>query len=69
MYVCICKAVTESQIRQAVAEGARDLKQLRAATGCSSKCGCCLETAQAVLVDELRARGTFLRVVGTIDAA
>lgn len=43
MYVCLCKGVTDSQIRDAVnggAESFREVKnQLGAATGCG-KCAC-----------------------------
>ncbi|VUD52544.1 Bacterioferritin-associated ferredoxin [Thalassocella blandensis] len=43
MYVCLCKGVTDSQIREAVnggAESFREVKnQLGAATGCG-RCAC-----------------------------
>jgi bacterioferritin-associated ferredoxin len=49
MYVCICKAVTDSAIRQAVNEGARSLRDLSARTGCSTQCGRCVSMAREVL--------------------
>ena len=45
MYVCVCNAVTESDIRQAVERGVHNLKQLTRATGCSASCGRCVDTA------------------------
>ena len=49
MYVCICNAVTEKQIRKAIADGAETVAQLRdqlQVTGC---CGMCLDSVQACL--------------------
>ncbi len=53
MYICVCNAVTDSDIRSAVNGGVRNLKQLRKATGCSSTCGCCKELAVEVLEQAL----------------
>jgi bacterioferritin-associated ferredoxin len=49
MYVCICNAVTDSAIRQAVNEGARSLRDLSARTGCSTQCGRCVPVARDVM--------------------
>jgi len=49
MYVCICKAVTDSAIRQAVQAGARSLRDLSARTGCSTQCGRCVHVAREVM--------------------
>ena len=49
MYVCVCNAVTESEIQKAIAEGARSVNDLRErllVTGC---CGTCLPTVQEFL--------------------
>jgi len=53
MYICICNAVTDTDIRQAVDEGVRNLKQLRQATGCANTCGSCSEAATEVLQQAL----------------
>jgi bacterioferritin-associated ferredoxin len=53
MYVCICNAVTDSAIRQAVSEGARSLRDLSAQTGCSTQCGRCVHVARDVLDEAL----------------
>ena len=45
MYVCICNSVTDSDIRNAVDNGVRNMKQLRRTTGCGSSCGCCKDLA------------------------
>ena len=59
MYVCICNAVTDSDIRNAVGEGVVSMRQLRLSTGCGSTCGSCDEMADEILQQALtEARGT-----------
>ena len=53
MYICICNAVTESKIRQAVTDGARSLGDLTSRTGCSTQCGRCVGLAREVMDDAL----------------
>ena len=53
MYICVCNAVTDSDIRKAVDAGVHSLKQLRRATGCANGCGCCQQEAVAVLQQAL----------------
>ena len=66
MYICVCNAVTDSDIQEAVDGGVRNLKQLTRETGCSSSCGCCKEMALEVLqqaVTEKRQRAFSLPVL------
>ena len=49
MYVCLCKAVTDSDIHEAVNGGVRTMRQLARQTGCSSNCGRCAVTAAEIL--------------------
>ncbi len=51
MYVCICNAITESQIRSAAQRGVRDLSALQATLGVAAGCGTCRESAMDVLRD------------------
>ena len=51
MYVCICKSVTDKQIRRAAAKGADNLYELRERLGVAAGCGSCADTAQAILDD------------------
>ena len=53
MYVCVCNAVTDSDIREAADNGVHTLKQLRRKTGCGSTCGNCEEMAAEVLQQAL----------------
>ncbi len=49
MYVCLCKAVKDSDIVEAVNGGVRTMRQLARETGCSSNCGRCAVTAAEIL--------------------
>jgi bacterioferritin-associated ferredoxin len=51
MYVCICNAITDKQIRKAAKSGATDLWQLQAELGVASGCGSCMETASKILAE------------------
>jgi len=53
MYVCVCNAVTDSDIREAVGDGVRNLKHLKRTTGCGSTCGNCEEMVAEVLQQAL----------------
>lgn len=53
MYVCVCNAVTERQIRAAAREGATGLRDLSAQLGVASCCGCCAKLASEVLEQAL----------------
>ncbi|MFT6276087.1 MAG: bacterioferritin-associated ferredoxin, partial [Halioglobus sp.] len=41
MYVCICKGITDTQIRAAVEDGASSLREVRNTLGVASQCGKC----------------------------
>jgi bacterioferritin-associated ferredoxin len=41
MYICICKAVTDGQIREAINQGACTRKQLRECLSVGRDCGKC----------------------------
>lgn len=49
MYVCICNAVTERHIGQAVREGASTLRELRVRLGVAGECGRCASCARDCL--------------------
>jgi bacterioferritin-associated ferredoxin len=49
MYVCVCHAVTDRQIREAAQGGARTLKDLRRDLGVTRECGRCASCAQECL--------------------
>jgi bacterioferritin-associated ferredoxin len=51
MYVCICKGITDRDIRDAASRGARTLKDLRRDLGVASDCGKCAGCARDVLCE------------------
>ncbi|GAB4469466.1 MAG: hypothetical protein OHK0044_11510 [Burkholderiaceae bacterium] len=67
MYVCICHAVTDREIRAAVARGAARLDDLTLALGVGAGCGCCREAARA-LIDETLVQIEEPPVASSIDA-
>ena len=58
MYVCICNAVTESQIREAADAGVTNLWDLQAKLGVATNCGSCKETAASILGAKRQKRRT-----------
>lgn len=49
MYVCICNAVTDNQIRRARDAGIGGLHELGEHLGVGTNCGSCVELALAIL--------------------
>jgi len=49
MYICLCRGVTDSQIRQAVCQGAYSMRELRHCLGVASQCGRCGQCAKSLL--------------------
>ena len=54
MYVCICKSVTDKQLRRAAARGVDNLYELRESLGVSAGCGSCADMAEEILQDSQR---------------
>ncbi len=51
MYVCLCHAVTDREIRDKVAEGATSVEAVMGCTGAGTRCGGC-RPAIAALVQQ-----------------
>ena len=56
MYVCVCHAVTDKDIRKAVDRGARSLFDVQNELPIGSCCGRCEEVAQVVVDEHLSKR-------------
>lgn len=52
MYVCICNAITESQIIEARDSGLTNMRQITKHLGVGNCCGQCIESAQELLNDD-----------------
>lgn len=53
MYVCICNAVTERDIHQAVQQGISSVEQLSEVTSVSLVCGCCKSYAGQIIEEAM----------------
>ena len=51
MIVCVCRKVSDRQIRQAAADGAHSLECLQVDLGVATQCGRCADCASRVLCD------------------
>lgn len=49
MYVCICNAITDSDIRNAADAGVESVQELQASLGVAGNCGSCADLASAIL--------------------
>jgi bacterioferritin-associated ferredoxin len=49
MYVCLCNAITDREIRGAVALGARTLADLESSLGVGTCCGRCVDCARRLV--------------------
>lgn len=56
MYICICNAVTERQVRECAARGECCLEQLAGCLGVGAGCGRCRAAAAEILDDVRRER-------------
>lgn len=53
MYVCLCKGITDTQIRAAVEDGASSLRDVRKSLGVASQCGKCGILTREILRESL----------------
>ncbi|MFO1385266.1 MAG: bacterioferritin-associated ferredoxin [Chitinivorax sp.] len=63
MYVCLCHAVTDRQIRDAVVNGCDSMRDLRNELGVATQCGRCACHARDLL------NHTLLQIAEPIGAA
>lgn len=49
MYVCLCNAISDKELKSLAAEGHRDPETAYAALGAEVCCGRCLPTAEGIL--------------------
>ncbi|MBL8471031.1 MAG: (2Fe-2S)-binding protein [Rhodocyclaceae bacterium] len=63
MYVCLCQPVTDRDIRSAVAQGCRSMRDLRTELGCCNQCRRCVKAAHEVLTDALTQKHAHLSLL------
>jgi bacterioferritin-associated ferredoxin len=49
MYVCVCHAISDRQIREVIERGAASLHEVQAHLPVASCCGCCEDAAREVI--------------------
>lgn len=49
MYVCVCRAISDRQIREIVDRGAKSLFEVQAHLPVASCCGSCEDTAREII--------------------
>ena len=52
MYVCICNAITDKQIRRAARKGVSSMYELSGTLGVGAGCGSCARVAEEILNEE-----------------
>lgn len=57
MYICVCKAVTDSQVNQAIDQGACTRRQLMQCTGAGGVCGKCMQSMKSMLDEKTCRQG------------
>ena len=53
MYVCLCRGITDQDIKNAVADGAESYREIRDLLDLGTCCGRCAPEARAIISDEL----------------
>jgi bacterioferritin-associated ferredoxin len=69
MFVCQCEAVTDRQIRGAVAEGCTTVRSVAAVTGAGTGCGGCIPTVRDLVCGSCPSRVVDLPCDDVVVAA
>jgi bacterioferritin-associated ferredoxin len=59
MYICLCNAVTERQVKECARAGARTVDELASELGVGAGCGRCRDCAARVLEETEPAATTY----------
>ncbi len=54
MYVCICRQITDNQIKDMCRDGVSSMDDLRSRSGVASECGKCGKLAQSIVKEYAR---------------
>ena len=69
MYVCVCRAVSDSKIRQAVEQGACTVRALKDRFGVGSVCGRCVPEARHLIAQCRQSQPLRLEQLDNLTAA
>lgn len=57
MYVCLCKGITDKELRTVVQQGATSFRKVAQETGCATQCGSCACMAKEIIDSTLAESG------------
>ena len=69
MYVCVCRAVSDSKIRNAVEQGACTVRALKDQLGVGSVCGRCVPEARHLIAQHRNSQPLRLDQLSAMTAA
>ncbi|MEM9620176.1 MAG: (2Fe-2S)-binding protein [Pseudomonadota bacterium] len=59
MFVCVCHAISDSDIKSAIHAGAEDLDSIQARLGAGTACGTCQDFTQQLIDETLAEKLTY----------
>ncbi|NKF49490.1 (2Fe-2S)-binding protein [Shewanella sp. WXL01] len=62
MYVCLCHAITDNQIKEAVSQGDMTLADVKKRLGVANQCGKCARMANQIIQTQLDLEPNFYEV-------
>ncbi len=62
MFVCVCKGITDKDIREAVNQGDQSIKSIKETLGVASQCGGCVTLAKQIIDKQLIENASFYQV-------
>ncbi len=62
MFVCVCNAITEKDIRQAVDNGSETIKLLKEKFAIGNQCGGCITLSKQILSQQLATTACYYEV-------
>ncbi len=65
MFVCLCKGVTDTQIKESINNGATKLSQVRRELGVATQCCKCLPLARSIIDEALEEQATAFQEQST----
>ncbi len=66
MFICLCKGITDHQIRQLVQDGAESLRDVRNALGVMTQCGRCACETRALVRETLQEKAAAVQFYSAV---
>ncbi|GIU28473.1 bacterioferritin-associated ferredoxin [Shewanella schlegeliana] len=62
MYVCLCHAITDTQIKEAVSQGDMSLADVKKRLGVANQCGKCAKMATQIIQNQVDIEPNYYEV-------